>query len=109
MKLIASTTWLQSIREHLISEKRNNKASAEGARLPKEAMLLRDIYKFTKPSLDVFRPFGLISRACQGPKDHPIALMLTFKNNLTHRTRLKCRLLLNQVRFDVTANRSSMD
>ena len=55
-------------RESLISEKRNNKASAEGARLPKEAMLLRDIYKFTKPSLDAFPPFGLISRVCQGQK-----------------------------------------
>ena len=33
-------------RERLISEKQNNKASAdEGARLPKEAMLLRDICK----------------------------------------------------------------
>ena len=30
-------------RERLISEKQNNKASAEGARLLKEAMLLRDI------------------------------------------------------------------
>ena len=54
-------------RERLISEKQDNIASAEGARLPKEAMLLRDIIKFTKPSLDAFRPFGLISRACQGP------------------------------------------
>ena len=33
-------------KERLISEKRNNKASAEGARLPKRAMLLRDIYKY---------------------------------------------------------------
>ena len=63
-------------------EKRNNKASAEGARLPKEAMLLREVYKFTKPSLDAFRPFGLISRACQGQEILPIALTLTFKNNL---------------------------
>ena len=47
-------------RERLISEKRNNKASAEGARLPKEAMLLRDIYKFIKPSLDTFRALGHI-------------------------------------------------
>ena len=39
--------------EHLISEKRNNKVTAEGARLPKEAMLLRDIYKVTKPSLEI--------------------------------------------------------
>ena len=51
-------------RERLISEKQNNKASAEGARLPKEAMLLRDIFKYIKPSLGAFRPFGLISRAC---------------------------------------------
>ena len=39
--------WLQVDtinRERLLSEKQNNKASAE-ARLPKEAMLLRDIYK----------------------------------------------------------------
>ena len=58
-------------RERLISEKQNNKASPEGARLPKEAMLLRDIFKFTKPFLDAFRPLGLISRACQGPRDLP--------------------------------------
>ena len=56
-------------REHLISEKQNNKASAEGARLPKEAIVLRDIFKFTKPSVDAFHPFGLISRACQGPRE----------------------------------------
>ena len=43
-------------REHLISEKQNKKASAEGARLLKEAMPLRDIFKFAKPSLDAFRP-----------------------------------------------------
>ena len=55
-------------RERLVSEKQNNKASPEGAKLPKEAMLLRDIFKFTKPSLDAFRPFGLISRAYQGPE-----------------------------------------
>ena len=35
-------------RERLISEKQNNRESAEGARLPKEAMLLRDIFKFTR-------------------------------------------------------------
>ena len=55
-------------RERLISEKQNNKASPEGARLLKEAMLLRDIFKFTKPFLDAFRPFGFISRGCQGPR-----------------------------------------
>ena len=66
--------WFQVVtidRERLISEKQNNKASPTGARLPKEAMLLRDIFKFSKPSLDAFRPFGLISRACQGPRGPP--------------------------------------
>ena len=73
-------------RERLTSENRNNKASAEGD--PKEAMLLRDIYKFTKPSLDAFRPFGLISRVCHGPRDPPMALALTFKkqSNTKHKT-----------------------
>ena len=55
--------------ERLTSEKQNNKASAEGARLPKGAMLLRGIFKLTEPSPDAFRLFGLISRACQGPRD----------------------------------------
>ena len=61
-----------------MSEKQNNKASAESARLPKEAMLLRDIFKFTKPSSDAFRPFGLISRACQGPSDAPSSINVDF-------------------------------
>ena len=65
-------------RERLISGKQNNKASLEGARLPKEAMLLRDIFKFTKPSLDAFRPFGLISRACQGPRGPPNSIYVDF-------------------------------
>ena len=77
-------------RERLISEKQNNKASAEGARLPTEAMLFRDVFKFVKPSLDAFRPFGLISRACQGPRDPlpPVALTLTFikQTNTKHKT-----------------------
>ena len=50
--------WFQVVtidRERLISEKQNNKASPTGGRLPKEAMLLRDIFKFTKPSLDAFQ------------------------------------------------------
>ena len=58
-------------RERLKSGKENNLASAESARLSKKAMLLRDIIKFTKPSLNAFRPFGLISRAFQGPRDPP--------------------------------------
>ena len=65
-------------RERLICEKQNNKASAEGARFPKGAMLLRDIFKFTNPSLDTFRPFGLISRACQGLRDPPNSINLDF-------------------------------
>ena len=52
-----------------MSEKQNNKVSAAGARLPKEAMQLRGIFKFTKPSLEGFCPFGLISRVCQGPRN----------------------------------------
>ena len=72
--LIYIYCWFQVVtidRERLISEKQNNKASPTGARLPKEAMLLGDIFKFTKPSLHAFRPFGIISRACQGPKGPP--------------------------------------
>ena len=65
-------------RERLISEKQNNKAGPEGVRLPKEAMLLRDVIKFTKPSLDVFRPFGPISRACQGPRGSPNSINVDF-------------------------------
>ena len=64
-------------RERLISEKQNV-ASAERARPSKKAMLLRDIIKFTKPSLDAFRPFGLISRACQEPRDPPNSINVDF-------------------------------
>ena len=72
-------------RERLVSEKRNNKASAKGARLPKEAVLLRDIYK---SSLDAFCPFRLISRACQGPKDPPNSIKIDFykQSNTNHKT-----------------------
>ena len=35
-------------RERLVSGKQNNKASAEGARPPRGAMLLRDIFDFYK-------------------------------------------------------------
>ena len=65
-------------RERLICEKQNNIANAEGARLPKEAMLLRDIIIFSKPSLDAFCPFGLISRACQGPRGPPNSINVDF-------------------------------
>ena len=71
-----------------MSEEQNNKASPKGTRLRKEAMLLRDIFEFTKPSLDAFRPFRLISRTCQGPRGPPIALTLTFikQTNTKHKT-----------------------
>ena len=51
-------------------------------------MLLRDIFKSTKPSLDAFCPFGFISRACQGPSDPPMALTLTFlkQTSIKHKT-----------------------
>ena len=65
-------------RERLISEKQNNKASAEGARLPQEAMLLRNVFKFTKPSLNAFRPFELISRACEEPRGPPNSINVDF-------------------------------
>ena len=87
--------------ERIISEKQNNKASAEGARLPKEAMLLRDIFKFTNPSQDTFRSFGLISRAYQGQEIPLIALTLIFIKRTNTKHKITCRLLLNEVRFDV--------
>ena len=65
-------------RKRLISEKQNNKASAEGARFPKGAMLLRDIIKFTKPFLDAFHAFGLISRAFQRPRGPPNSINVDF-------------------------------
>ena len=73
--------WFQVVtidKERLISEKQINKASPTGRRLPKEAMLLRDIFKFTKPSLDAFHPFGLISRACQGPRGPPNSINIDY-------------------------------
>ena len=96
-------------RERLVSEKQNNKAIAEGARLPKEAMLLRAIFKFTKPSLDAFRPFGLISRASQGPRDPPIALTLTFikQTNTKHKTYVP--FTFKRGSFRRTASCSTMD
>ena len=73
--------WFQVVtidRERLIGEKQNNKASPTGVRLPKEAMLLRDIFKFINPSLDAFRPFGLIIRACQGPRSPPNSIKVDY-------------------------------
>ena len=65
-------------RERLISEKQNNKASTKGARLPKGAMLLRDFFKYTKPSLDAFRPLDSSAGLAKGQEIPPIALRLTF-------------------------------
>ena len=45
IKAMAKIKDIALDREHLINEKQNNKASAKGMRFPKEAMLLRDIYK----------------------------------------------------------------
>ena len=45
----------------------------------------------------------------KGQKISPIALTLTLKNDLTKKSRLTCRLLSKQVRFDFIANRSSVD
>ena len=64
-----------------ISEKRNNKESDKGARLSKKAMLSRDINKVTKPSLNAFRLFELSSRACQGPRNPPIAIFRVHSTN----------------------------
>ena len=73
-------------RERLISEKQNNKASAEGAGLPKEAMLLREIYKAIPGRVSSFwtHQHGF-RRAKRSP---PIALTLTFikQTNTTHMT-----------------------
>ena len=77
--------WFQVVtidRERLISEKQNNRA-----RPPKEAMLLRDIFKFTKPSLDAFRPFGLISRAFEGPRGPPNSINVDYYKTDQHKTR----------------------
>ena len=73
-------------RERLISEKQNNTASPTGERLPKEAMLLRDIFNFTKPSLDAFRPFGLLSRACQGPRGPPNSINVDYYKTDEYKT-----------------------
>ena len=72
-------------KKRLISEKKINNATAEGARLPKEATLLRDIFKFTKPSLDTFRPCGLISRACQVPRGTPTSINVDFYKTNYHK------------------------
>ena len=96
-------------RERLISEKRNNKAIPEDARLPKGAMPLRDVIKFTKPSLDAFRPFGLISRAFPKPRGPPIALTLTFikQTNTKHDTYVP--FTFERGLFSGTVSLSTMD
>ena len=75
-------------RERLISEKQN-KASAEGARLPKEAMLLRDIFKFYKAH--PWTRFVLLDSSAglsKGQEVPPIALTFTFikQSNTKHKT-----------------------
>ena len=75
-------------RERLKSKKQNNKASAKGARLPKEAMLLRDIFIFTKSSLDTFRPLDSSAGLAKGQEIPPIAFTFTFikQTNTKHKT-----------------------
>ena len=62
-------------RERLISEKQNNKAISEGARLLKVAMLLRD-FQFYKAIPR--RVLSLPSRACQGLRDPPNSINVGF-------------------------------
>ena len=73
-------------RKRPISEKQKKKASAEGARLTKGAMLLRDIYKAILGRVSPFwtHQQGL-PRAKRSP---PIVLTLTFikQSNTKHKT-----------------------
>ena len=53
-------------RERLISEKQNNKASPVSARLPKKAVLLRDIFKFAKSNTkSLHRLSKVLLKVCQ--------------------------------------------
>ena len=105
-ELFASSKWLRSIESVLQARNETTKRVLKTRGFRRE-QCYREI--FTKPSLDAFHPFGLISRACQGPRDPPNSINLDFENDLTQSTRLICRLLLNQVCFDVIAKRSSVD
>ena len=88
-------------RERLIIEKQNNKASAEGARLLEKAMLLRDIFKFTKLSLDAFVLLDSSAVLAKGQEISPNSINVDFyKNKLTQSTRLTCHVLSNEVCFD---------
>ena len=69
-------------RESLISEKQNNKVSTKGAKLPKGAKLLRDIFKFTKPFWNAFRYLDSSTGLSKSQEIPPIALTLIFKNNI---------------------------
>ena len=75
-------------RERLISEKQNNKASAEGARLPKEPMLLRDILKFSKPSWTRFTLLDSPAGLAKGQEIPYNSIKVTFikQTNTTHNT-----------------------
>ena len=76
-------------RERPISKKQYNKASAEGARLPEEAMLLRDIYKFYKAIPGRASSFWTHQQGLpRANRSLPIALTLTFikQSNTKHKT-----------------------
>ena len=74
--------------ERLISEKQNNKASAEGARLPKEAMLLRDIFNLPSHPWTRFVLLDSSAGLAKGQEFPLIALTLTFikQTSTKHKT-----------------------
>ena len=89
-------------RERLVSEKQNYKSSAEGARLPKEATLLREISSNLQSH--PWTRFVLSDSSAglaKGQEVPPMALTSTIIKQLTQSHRPTCRLLLNEVRFDV--------
>ena len=67
-------------------------------------MLLRDIFKFTKPSRFVLLDSS--AGLAKGQEIAPNSIDVDFYKTIKHKsTRPTCRLLLNEVRFDVTASR----
>ena len=83
--------------ERLISEKQNNKVSAEGARLPKAAMIFTNLQSQSWTRLVLLDSSAGLAKSQEIP---PNSINGDFyKNNLTQSTRLTCRLLLNEVLF----------
>ena len=75
-------------RERLISEKQNNKVSPTGARLPKGAMLLRDIFKLQSHPWTRFVLLDSSAGLAKGREVPPIASTLTIieQTNTKHKT-----------------------